>query len=93
MADVERGRRRLAAQEESINERTLELERHEQQMAERDAALTEREAQVLLELDLKEDELEGREKAVIDQEERLVRKERELTTYVGQLQGRLTLAQ
>jgi hypothetical protein len=30
---------------------------------------------------------------VADQEERLVRKERDLTTYVGQLQGRLTLAQ
>ena len=49
--------------------------------------------QVRLELDCREEELEGCEKAVAAQEERLVRKERDLTAYVGQLQVGLTLAQ
>jgi len=92
IADIERRRRRLAAQEEALTERTHEARRLEQKLEEREAKLDEREAHIRLELDLNEDELEGREQAVTDHEERLVRKERELTTYVGQLQGRLTVA-
>src|SRR5207248_685815 len=74
LADVERQRRRLAAQEEALSERTHELRRLEQQLEEREAKLAEREAHIRLELDLKEDELEGREQALADQEQRLVRK-------------------
>src|SRR5262249_26820228 len=91
LADVERRRRRLASQEESIAERTLELQRLEDQAEERERTLVEREAKIRFELDLREDDLEAREKAVVELEERLTRKERDLTTYVGQLQGRLTV--
>jgi uncharacterized protein (DUF3084 family) len=91
-ADIERRRRRLAGQEETLNERTHELRRLEQQVEERERKLAEREAQVLVELDFKEDELEGREQALAEHERRLVRKENELTAYVGQIQGRLTVS-
>jgi uncharacterized protein (DUF3084 family) len=91
LADVERRRRRLAAQEESLTERTHELRSLESKLEEREQALAEREAHIRLELDLREDELEGREQALADHEQRLARKESELTTYVGQLQGRLTV--
>ena len=91
LADVERRRRRLAAQEESLSERTHELQKLEAQVEQREQALAEREAHIRLELDLREDELEGREQALADHEQRLERKENELTAYVGQLQGRLTV--
>jgi len=85
-------RRRLAAEEEALAERTLELTRHEWLLDERDTQLAEREARVQVELELKEEQLEGRERALIEQADRLDRKEQDLTHYVGQLQSRLTLA-
>jgi hypothetical protein len=91
VANIEHRRRRLAAQEEALSERTHELHRLEQQVEEREIALAEREAQVLVAQDLKEDELEGREQTLAEQERRLARKETELTTYAGQLQRRLAV--
>src|SRR5439155_16264118 len=50
-ADIERGRRRLAAQEEALSVRTHELQRLEQQVEERERILAEREAQVTVNID------------------------------------------
>jgi hypothetical protein len=64
----------------------------EQRLEEREAELAQREARVLVELDLREEALEVRERAVAEQDLRLQRKEQDLTRYVGQLQGRLAAA-
>jgi uncharacterized protein (DUF3084 family) len=90
-ADLDRRRRRLAAQEEALSERTHELHRLEEEIEEREHALAEREAKVLVDLEFKEDAIECREQALAEQEQRLTRKEQELKAYVGQLQERLTL--
>jgi len=91
-AKLARRRKHLAAQEEALSERTHELTRLERLLEERDEQLAEREVRVRVELELKEEELEGREHAVVEQTDRLDRREKDLTRYVGQLQGRLTLA-
>jgi chromosome segregation ATPase len=91
IADIEHRRRRLAAQEEALSERTHELRRLEQQIEDRDRTLTEREAEVRVAQDLKEEELEGREQTLAEQERRLTLRESDLTIYAGQLQKRLAV--
>jgi septal ring factor EnvC (AmiA/AmiB activator) len=85
-------RRRLKAREQVLAEERQELAKLEEHFEERIAAFEEREARSLVELDLKQEELEHRERTVAELEERLRRKEQDLNRYVGQLQSRLTLA-
>jgi hypothetical protein len=90
--EIDGWRRRLKAREQTLAEQARELDRLERELEDRIAAFTEREAIALVQLDLKEEEIESREAAVSDLEQRLQRKEEDLNRYVGQLQSRLAVA-
>jgi hypothetical protein len=74
--------RRAADLEAAYDERLSELEARETELEQRDA---EREADLIL----REDRIEDRERELEDLEQRLGRKERELMSYVGQVQAAL----
>jgi hypothetical protein len=90
--DIDGWRRRLKARELALAEQAQELDRLERELEDRIAAFAEREAIALVQLDLKEEEIESREAAARDLEQRLQRKEEDLNRYVGQLQSRLAVA-
>jgi hypothetical protein len=73
---------KVIAGEESLAARTAAIHQAEQD-------LRVREARRIAELDLREDKLEVREQEVSEREVRIGERERDLTTYVSQLQGSL----
>jgi hypothetical protein len=60
-------------------------------MGRREQELEAREVRIGVDLQVRQDELDGRERELAELEERLARKERELRAYVAQLQGGLPL--
>jgi DNA repair exonuclease SbcCD ATPase subunit len=79
---LDRREKRVRSLEEALRERMGELE-------ERESRLEERHAKLESAFELREDRIEERESTLADLDERLKRKEAELSVYVGQLQGEL----
>ena len=74
---------KLLQSEEVIAERT-------RQLAQADEDMRLREARLLAEVELREDKLEALERNIAEREELIGFRERDLTAYVGEIQGRLS---
>jgi chromosome segregation ATPase len=86
----------LEQREARVGDREEKLLEAEEKTAERAAELTRteeelrlREARLLADVELREDKLERLERNISEREELITFRERDLTAYVGQIQGRL----
>jgi uncharacterized protein (DUF3084 family) len=79
---LRRREEKIVAKEEALAEQRHELSRQE-------SLLDEREAQLLVDAELRDESLEERARELEERELRLSRREDELVAYVAQVQGRL----
>jgi hypothetical protein len=79
----------IARREERLERREHELTQRARDVAEREIRVEGREAELEAAFGLREDRVEQREAELAELEEKLARKERELQTYVGQIQAQL----
>jgi chromosome segregation ATPase len=87
----------LEQREQRVSEREAKLFESEERYAERTGQLNRteeelrlREARLLAEVELREDKLDALERNIAEREELIGFRERDLTAYVGELQGRLS---
>lgn len=87
LAELEQREQRVQAREQRLLESEERVAERVGQVAQSDEELRIREARLLAEVELREDRLEKRERDVTEREELIGFRERDLTAYVGELQG------
>ncbi|HEY2072702.1 MAG TPA: hypothetical protein VGG88_03925 [Gaiellaceae bacterium] len=89
LAELEQREQRVQMREQRILESEDRLAERTGQLAQSDEELRIREARMVADVELREDRLEARERNVTEREELIEFRERDLSAYVGELQGRI----
>jgi hypothetical protein len=90
LAELEQREERLRELESKLLEAEARNDERTEELARTTEALRRREAQLGVDLDIREDTLDDRERAVTAREERIEERERDLGSYVGQLQDQFS---
>jgi ribonucrease Y len=89
LAELEQREQRVQLREQRILESEDRLAERTGELAQADEEVRLREARLLAEVELREDRLEKRERDIAEREELIEFRERDLSAYVGELQGRI----
>jgi chromosome segregation ATPase len=89
LAELEQREHRVQSREQRLLESEERIAGRVGQLAQTDEELRLREARLLSEVELREDRLEKRERNVAEREELIEFRERDVSAYVGELQGRI----